>query len=268
MSQNWTEGDVLTNGIRMHYYRTGGDKPALVLAHGFSDNGLCWTPVARVLQADYDVIMIDARNHGKSEAPAGPGGSRAQGDDLAGLIVALKLDKPAVMGHSMGGGATLNAVANHPGLIRRAILEDSGPNDPRPAPTPEQRRQRTGWAEELQTKTREEIMEIGRKQSPLWSEEELGPWADSKLQLNIKAAAQIGTPGEPWREIFARVTCPMLILRSDNDRGSGVTPENAAEAERLFPLVRSVYIPGAGHNIRRENFPDFMAAVTAFLKED
>jgi N-formylmaleamate deformylase len=267
MTQHWTEGDVLTNGIRMHYYRTGGVKPALILAHGFSDNGLCWTPVARVLQADFDVIMIDARNHGKSEAPSTPGGARAQGDDLAGLILALGLKQPAVMGHSMGGGATLNAVANHPGLIRRAILEDSGPNDPRPAPTPEERRQRTGWAEELKTKTREEIIAIGRKQSPLWSEEEMGPWAESKMQMNLNAANQIGGAGEPWREVFARVTCPMLILRSDNDKGSGVTPANAAEAERLFPLVRSVYIPGAGHNIRRENYPAFMAAVKAFLAE-
>jgi len=269
MTDHWTEGDVLTNGIRMHYYRTGGDKPPLVLAHGFSDNGLCWTPVARVLQADYDVIMIDARNHGKSEAVAAPGGPRAMGDDLAGLIVALELERPAVMGHSMGGGATLNACANHPGLIRRAILEDSGPTEPRPQTMrPEVRRQRTGWAEELKTKTREEIIAIGRAQNPLWSEEELGPWADSKLQLNLYATQQVGGPGEPWRDLFARTTCPILILRSDNDKGSSVTPELAAEAERLFPNVRSVYIPGAGHNIRRENLPAFMAAVKAFLAED
>ena len=57
----WTEHDILTNGIRLHYYRTGGDKSPLVLCHGFSDNGLCWTPLARELEADYDVIMVDAR---------------------------------------------------------------------------------------------------------------------------------------------------------------------------------------------------------------
>ena len=65
----WQQGDVLTNGIRMHYYRTGGNKPPVVLCHGGSDAGLCWTPVAKILEADYDVIMIDARNHGLSETP-------------------------------------------------------------------------------------------------------------------------------------------------------------------------------------------------------
>ncbi len=33
---HWREGDVLANGIRHHYYRTGGDKPPLLLPHGFN----------------------------------------------------------------------------------------------------------------------------------------------------------------------------------------------------------------------------------------
>ena len=65
----WQSGDVTVNGLRLHYTRTGGAKPPVVLAHGFSDDGLCWTPVAEALEADYDVIMVDARGHGRSEAP-------------------------------------------------------------------------------------------------------------------------------------------------------------------------------------------------------
>src|SRR3954451_3929160 len=53
----WQDGEVATNGITLHYTRTGGDKPPLVLAHGFSDDGLCWTPVAEALEADYDIVM-------------------------------------------------------------------------------------------------------------------------------------------------------------------------------------------------------------------
>ena len=43
----WQEGDIEANGIRLHYTRTGGAKPPVVLAHGFSDDSLCWTPVAQ-----------------------------------------------------------------------------------------------------------------------------------------------------------------------------------------------------------------------------
>ena len=57
---HWFEGIVTANGIQQHYYRTGGDKPSLMLLHGFSENGQCWSRVAKALEQDYDVIMVDA----------------------------------------------------------------------------------------------------------------------------------------------------------------------------------------------------------------
>ncbi len=45
--------------IHLHYTRTGGDKPAVVLAHGFSDDGLCWTPVAEILE----IVHIPGAGH-------------------------------------------------------------------------------------------------------------------------------------------------------------------------------------------------------------
>lgn len=265
---SWSQGDVITNGIRMHYYRTGGAKPPIVLCHGFSDNGLCWTRVAKALEADYDVIMIDARGHGLSEAPEGDYGPQAQAADLAGLIRALGLDRPAVMGHSMGGATTLHLCAEYPELVSRAILEDAGAYQIRPAAEQDTARRSNlaVWVSEMQGKTREEIMAIGREQSPLWDEEEFGPWADAKLQLRPQAMG-VRAPRPPWRETFAKVQCPLLLIRADNDKGSSVTPEAAAEAARINPLVRVVHIPGAGHNVRREQFEPFIKAVRAFLAE-
>ena len=64
----WTDGYVFANGIRIHYWRTGANtsKPPLVLAHGSSDDGLCWTNLAKEIQDGYDIIMFDARGHGLS----------------------------------------------------------------------------------------------------------------------------------------------------------------------------------------------------------
>src|SRR5512147_134633 len=107
---NWTDGTISANGAQFHYTRTGdGTKPALVLAHGFSDNGMCWLPVARDLEADYDVILPDARGHGKSQRVQ-PGEWVNHASDLAGIIQALGLDRPVVGGHSMGG-STAGALA-------------------------------------------------------------------------------------------------------------------------------------------------------------
>ena len=49
---HWQSGDIRVNGLMLHYTRTGGAKPPVVLAHGFSDDGLCWTPVAEALEAE------------------------------------------------------------------------------------------------------------------------------------------------------------------------------------------------------------------------
>src|SRR5947209_3881186 len=130
----WFSGQVTTNGLRMHYTRTGGDKPPLVLAHGATDSGLCWSRVARALEAEYDVILPDARGHGLSDAPADGYSSSDHAADLAGLLVALGLERPAVGGHSMGAGAVLRLIAEYPDLVRCAILEDPGFRTGQPAP--------------------------------------------------------------------------------------------------------------------------------------
>ena len=54
----WFEGDVQANGSTIHYYRTGGtNKPPILLLHGITDNGLCWSCVAHDLEGSYDVTL-------------------------------------------------------------------------------------------------------------------------------------------------------------------------------------------------------------------
>lgn len=85
------QGDITTNGLRLHYYRSGGGARPLVLAHGLTDHGLCWAPIAAQLAADYDIVMYDARGHGRSDQPATGYTYDQLAADLAGLIQALKL---------------------------------------------------------------------------------------------------------------------------------------------------------------------------------
>src|SRR5450432_3989349 len=106
----WSDSYISANDISLHYYRTGGDKPPIVLLHGFTDSALCWTPVARVLEPDYDVIMVDTRGHGLSEGPTTGFSMQLLADDTFGFIQALGLRQPLLLGHSMGA-ATAAVVA-------------------------------------------------------------------------------------------------------------------------------------------------------------
>ena len=122
----WTDGYVIANGIRIHYWRTGGNKPALVMAHGSSDDGLCWTNLAREFQGQYNIIMFDARGHGLSDPPSPSDPPDVQVEDLAGLIRELKLVRPMLMGHSMGSSSVARFAAKYPEVARAVILEDPG----------------------------------------------------------------------------------------------------------------------------------------------
>lgn len=267
---NWTQGDVTTDGVRIHYYRTGnGSKPAMVLCHGFSDSGLCWTPVARELEGDHDIVMIDARGHGLSDCPDADHGPHAMAHDVANVIRGLGLDRPVAMGHSMGGATVMELIVNYPELVRRAIMEDSGPRDlPQPFYTPEGLAQRIEHIAFYKSHTKADLIAYGRNRSPLWQDAEWEPWADAKLQMNIEMVSRGRGRRANWREMMPRVQCPLLILRADNDKGAGVTAADADAAQAMNELIQVVYVPGAGHNIRREAFAGFMRAVRRFLACD
>lgn len=68
-----------------------------------------------------------------------------------------------------------------------------------------------------------------------------------------------------WRDLLPKVTCPVLLVTGDPEKGAIVIPEAAEEATRLNPRVKGVRLRGAGHNIRREQFDGFVQAVREFL---
>ena len=100
---HWMTGVCKANNVNIHYMRTGGPKAPLVLLHGLTGSGACWSPLARALEGEYDVVMPDARGHGDSSTP--PTGYRYEdyASDVVGLVAGLELDAPVLLGHSMGG---------------------------------------------------------------------------------------------------------------------------------------------------------------------
>jgi pimeloyl-ACP methyl ester carboxylesterase len=269
MISSWTEQYVTVNGAQFHYHRTGdGSQPALVLAHGFSDNGMCWLPVARDLEAEYDVVLPDARGHGRSPRVQ-PGEQVDHAADLAGIIQALGLDRPVVGGHSMGASTASALAAARPELVRALILEDPGWRDPQPEPKPgaEKEPQPNPWFEWLHTLPNlslEEVIAKGRADSPTWPEIEFGPWAESKKQLDLNILQTVPVH-RAWREVAQAIACPTLLITSDSNQGGIVTPQMARTAILLNRRIQMANIAGVGHNIRREDYQGYMRAVREFL---
>lgn len=266
----WQSGDVESNGIRMHYTRTGGARPPLVLAHGVTDDGLCWIPVAEVLASEYDVIMVDARGHGRSEATEGGYDAATQAADLQGVIAVLGLHKPFVLGHSMGAVTALALAGLYPDTPRAIVLEDPPPfwmGKGRPSSARPRGADRGAHMRELKSKTRAELVARAREQNPSWSEAELGPWADSKLRMSLHVAAVYTSLGgaPDWQAVAPCITCPAMAIMADPERGAALTPQAAADLQAMVPHLQTVHIAGAGHNVRREQFARYIEVVRGFL---
>ena len=73
--------------------RVGGKGPAVVLLHGYGETGDMWAPLAAKLARDHTVIVPDLRGMGLSERPAGGYDKKTQGQDIAGMLDALKIGK-------------------------------------------------------------------------------------------------------------------------------------------------------------------------------
>jgi N-formylmaleamate deformylase len=274
MLQHWTQNDLLVNGVRLHYYRTGhGDKRPLVLVHGFSDNGLCWTPTARDLESEYDVIMPDMRAHGLSERVQS-GEKVDMVADLAGLIRTLGLRRPIVGGHSMGAMITYQIGVRFPELASALILEDppwwlSRPvqalHPGQPAENPMAK-----WAKDLPNHTLEELLVQYREEHPNWPEETVRLMCESKKQLDPTIVdtmtERMHSQEVDWLATIQNIAHPMLLFAANPELGGIVTPEVVAKVRELNPKVTIINIPDVGHLIRFDNYTAFMDALRAFLK--
>ena len=107
------------------YVRVGGSGPAVVLLHGFGDTGDMWAPVAKVLVKDHTVIVPDLRGMGLSSQPAGGYDKKTEGQDIAKVMDALKIDKAVLVTHDIGNMVGYALAAQYPARITRWVVIDA-----------------------------------------------------------------------------------------------------------------------------------------------
>ncbi len=284
---HWVEGVVEANGIRQHYYRTGGSHRVVVLLHGFTDNGLSWTRVARALARDYDVVMVDARGHGLSDGLEKGYSQDLLTQDVIELIHTLALERPVLMGHSNGALTAASVAASAPELVSALVLEDP-PWGEAPAqfsmpasgeePWPGFTAWYNGWIawhRALGSQTIEERMAASQGFLPpgasSWPEEEMVFFLEGQAQFNLDVLNFVPfmPTRTPWRQTVERIECPILLLTGNAQRGAMVTLEEAREIATTWRQGQYVSFAEAGHFMHRElqgeQFDTLVKAVEEFL---
>src|SRR5437588_10562346 len=126
MTTDWTTDTKGTgqyaevNGINLYYEFHGAGRP-LILLHGGLGSGEMFGPIFPLLAESHRLVAVDLQGHGRTADIDRPIDVRLMADDIAALIDHLRLDRPDVVGYSLGGGVGLHTAAKYPARIRRLV---------------------------------------------------------------------------------------------------------------------------------------------------
>lgn len=109
----------------LNFKRFGQGQPLIIL-HGFLGSLDNWLTLGKRFAENFDVILVDQRNHGKS-FHSNQFGYDEMTSDLELLIEFLELENPIILGHSMGGKTVMQYAAFYPQKIAKLIVADIGP---------------------------------------------------------------------------------------------------------------------------------------------
>jgi pimeloyl-ACP methyl ester carboxylesterase len=239
------------------------DGPPIVIAHGLFGSARNWGVIAKRLSETRRVIAVDMRNHGQS-AWAAPHDYPAMAGDLA-EVIAAHGGVAYVIGHSMGGKASMMLALAHPGAVRRLVVADIAPvayGHTQQGMIDAMRAidlDRVATRGDADRQLAEIIAEPGIRAFLLQSlDVKARAWRVNLDQLERDMAAILG-----WPDPAGRFDGPVLML--SGALSDYVRPEHRAAIKALFPAARFAKIPGAGHWLHADRPREFEAACRAFL---
>lgn len=260
---NWLTGVCESGGAKIHYMKTGEGRRPLVLLHGLAGNGACWGPLARSLEGEFDVVMPDARGHGKSSAPLHGYRYDDHARDVMGLIRGLGLASPILLGHSMGGMTAALVASQLGGVISGLILADPTFLSPQrqlevcDSDVAAQHRR-------LLSQNKDDILAETRTRHSHRSSEIVDLLSEARLQTRMSAFDVLTPPNPEYHLLVSTICVPILLIIGDV--GTVVSLETARDLQSLNPRVRVEQIRDAGHGVPYDQPERFKAVVRSFLR--
>jgi pimeloyl-ACP methyl ester carboxylesterase len=251
---------VEVDGIRT-YYEEAGSGIALVCLHAACQDTLMYRHVLDGLSDRFRVITLDAPGHGKTLVP--PGGPFTSITQHAAFnerfMEVLELDRPVILGCSMGGNMVLELGARRPSAYRAIVSCEGAAHTPTLDEFTLDMIEANGavlagvYARSL----------TGRRTPPERAEEVV--WQLCRATPSMMRADLTGYARFDQREALAAITAPVLLLRGDEDWlvSQGMVEATAAG----IADARIAVLEGTGHYPMTENPAEFNDAVAAFLAD-
>ncbi len=256
---------TVVDGLRIAY-RRAGTGPTLLLLHGILQDSRAWRRQFDGLSDGFTVVAWDAPGCGRSDDPPESFRLPDYADCVAGFVRGLGLDRPHVLGVSLGATLALEVYRRHPSMPRSLVLSAGY----------------AGWAGSLPADVVAERLERGLRESDRPPGEVIPGWipglfTDAAPQDVIEETVAMMSDFRPvgyrtmargmaeadLRDVLPRINVPTLVLNGDVDRRSPLSV--AEELHARIPGSSLLVLDGLGHLSNAEAPERCNAAVRGFL---
>jgi pimeloyl-ACP methyl ester carboxylesterase len=246
------------DGVRLYYERAGSGEPELLFVHGWCCDRTAFQPQFDYFERTHTVTALDLRGCGKSDRPESGYNIRDFADDLAPFCAQAGIEKPVVIGHSLGGMIAVELAARYPSLPRALVLVDPGPIDP----LPETVKFFDAAADQLEGPSGEEVRRLWTEDMGTRDEELAGWITELMCRVPLPIAAAVIRGVNAWNGVGALALCtvPTLLLR----RSLGDNPDTL-RLRAIKPDLEVGITVGAGHFHQLEVPEQVNAMIERFL---
>ena len=249
-------------------HREFGEGPPLVVLHGLFGSARNWSSMARRLAESWTVYALDLRNHGES-----PWAEAVDYPTLAADVLAFMdgkgIERPAVLGHSMGGKTAMTLALSHGERVGTLVVVDIAPVEYTHSMLPYVEAMAAldlaglGRRAEADARLQPHVPDRGIRAFLLQNlvQKDGGfAWQLNLAALGAGMPAISGFPREAMERAYGGRTLFLGGAQSDYIR-----PEHHAPIYQLFPNAEFADIPDAGHWVHAEAPESFLAHVRDFL---
>ena len=248
-------------GLRLYYERAGSGEPELLFVPGWCCDHTAFQPQFDHFAGAHTVTGLDLRGIGRSDAPDDGYSIPQLADDVAAFCSAIGIERPVVVGHSLGGSIAVELGARYPRLPAALVLVDPWPVDPLPEDVEFLRR----FAQELEARGGEEVRRAYARDMDVRGDELASRIVDLMCGPSQLVAAAVIRGLSEWNgsDLFARCELPVLLLRARLAGDSDVL-----RARELKPDLEVGITVGAGHFHQLEVPEQVNAMIERFLQLD
>jgi esterase len=270
--------DVVVDGLRLHYLDWGRNgRLPLVFLHGGGLTAHTWDLVCLALRANFHCLALDQRGHGDSEwSPVLDYSPDAHVHDIRGLIEQLGLERPVLVGHSLGGLNAMVLAATAAEELAGIALVDVGP-DPHPGAVKRigdfvMGDPGNGSLEDFVARARAfnprrdpRLLRYSLQHNLRQTPDGNLTWKYDRRRLTPEYVASLRRRFEELQKNAESITCPVLVIRGAES--DALSDEQAAAFAAALPDGRWDKVENAGHTIQGDNPRGLVEVLARFLAE-